>query len=132
MRLLLILLFTSLSFFKAFAQTNYWIFFKSPAPVQSVNPSYLKKIASKNVKVIGTSKWFNAAYVSVNDSESLRKIEKLSFVKSIEQSRKYKVQKLDIQLFDSLKYGQADVQLNMLGLQNYHRKGFTGKGVKIA
>ena len=39
---------------------------------------------------------------------------------------------MDIQLFDSLKYGQADVQLNMLGLQNYHRKGFTGKGVKIA
>ena len=132
MRLLLIIFFTSFGYFKAFAQTNYWIFFKSPAPVQSVNPSYLKKIASKNVKVIGTSKWFNAAYVSVNNSKSLRKIENHSFVKSIEQSRKYKVQKLDIQLFDSLKYGQADVQLNMLELQNYHRKGFTGKGVKIA
>lgn len=132
MRLLLIILFTSFGYFKAFAQTNYWIFFKSPAPVQSVNPSYLKKIASKNVKVIGTSKWFNAAYVSVNNSKSLKKIEKLSFVKSNEHSKKYKVQKLDIQLFDSLKYGQTDVQLNMLGLQNYHRKGFTGKGVKIA
>ena len=85
MRLLLIILFTSFCYFKAFAQTNYWIFFKSPAPVQSVNPSYLKKIASKNVKVIGTSKWFNAAYVSVNNSKSLRKIENHSFVKSIEQ-----------------------------------------------
>lgn len=136
MRLLLILLFTSLSFFKAFAQTNFWIFFNlargETAPVQSINPFYLKKIASKNVKVIGTSKWFNAAYISVNDSKYVKKIEKLSFVKSIEQSRKYKVQHLDIQLFDSLNYGQADVQLNMLGLQNYHRKGFTGKGVTIA
>ncbi len=131
MRLLLILLFTIFNSLKVSAQTNYWIFFKNSTPVQSVNPSYLKKIASKNVKVIGTSKWFNAAYVSVNDSKHLKKIEKLSFVKNIEQSRKYKVQKLDIQLFDSLKYGQANVQLNMLGLQNYHRKGYTGKGVKI-
>ncbi len=132
MRLLLIILFTSFGFFKAFAQTNYWIFFKSSNPVQSVNASHRKKIASKDVKVIGTSKWFNAAYVSVKDTKYLKKIEKLSFVKSIEPSKKYKVQQMDVQLLDSLKYGQADVQLNMLGLQNYHRKGYTGKGVIIA
>lgn len=132
MRIQFILLFTSFAFLKVSAQTNYWIFFKSPAPVESVNPFYLKKLASKNVAIIGTSKWFNAAYVSVNDEKYLKKIERFSFVKNIEQSRKYKVQKSDIQLFDSLNYGQADVQLNMLGLQDYHRKGNTGKNVTIA
>ncbi|MFM9943631.1 MAG: S8 family serine peptidase [Bacteroidia bacterium] len=136
MRITLILIFTSLTFFKVSAQNNYWIFFNpakgDTSPVESVNKSYLKKIANKNIKIIGTSKWFNAAYISVYNSKELKKIEKLSFVKNIEQSRKYHVQKSEIQLFDSLNYGQADVQLNMLGLQNYHRQGNTGKGVIIA
>ena len=134
MRILLIILFTGFTFLKASAQTNYWIFFNNPSPpvLTAVNTEYIKKISSKNVTIIGTSKWFNAAYVSVNDSKYLKKIEKFYFVKSIEQSRKYKVQKSEVQLADSLKYGQADVQLNMLGLQNYHRQGNTGKGVIIA
>lgn len=49
----------------------------------------------------------------------------------IEKSRKYKVVKEALN-FDSLAYGQADVQVKMLGLENYHKRGFTGRGVKIA
>ena len=131
MRITLIIIFTSLTFFKVSAQSNYWIFFKGLTPAETVNPIYLKKLTSKHVEVIGTSHWFNAAYVSISDLRQLKKLEKLAFVKSIEQGKKYKVRKSDSNA-DSLNYGQADVQINMLGLQNYHSKGNTGKGVIIA
>ena len=115
---------------------NYWVYFKNKpndnkelsAPV---NAKYLSKISTLNIQVIGSSKWFNAAYISTDKPQALRKLQKLSFVKKIEAGRRYKVQKSEI-TGDTFNYGQADVQINMLGLQNYHSLGYTGKGVKLA
>ncbi len=125
------LLFSS-AFLKA--QQTYWVFFKGPSlsKAEQVNSDYLNKISSKNCKLIGTSKWFNAACISVNNTKELKKIEKLLCVNHIEPSRRYKVQKFEAQLNDTFNYGLADRQLKMLGLHTYHQKGNTGKGIRIA
>jgi len=137
MKNLSILFFLCLSTFSVNAQMkNYWVYFKNKpndnkelsAPV---NAKYLSKISTLNIQVIGSSKWFNAAYISTDKPQALRKLQKLSFVKKIEAGRRYKVQKSEI-TGDTFNYGQADVQINMLGLQNYHSLGYTGKGVKLA
>lgn len=137
MRILAVLIFCCFSILKTSAQSKYyWVFFKEKtnhnnsynAPVDLKN---LQKISSKHVKVIGTSKWFNAAYISVNNPKKLQAIEKLACVDHIETGKKYHIEKLDTKA-SILNYGQADVQVNMLGLNTYHDSGFTGKGVKLA
>jgi len=97
-------------------------------PVDSKN---LHKISLKQVKIIGTSKWFNAAFILVQDPKQLKSIEKLSCVDHIETGKTYYIEKLGTKA-SLLNYGQADVQINMLGLNTYHDLGNTGKGVKLA
>ncbi len=133
MRFLLFLCALFISTIYTYAQNHYWVFFDGPAltKTEKVNPDYLKKIITKNSKLIGTSKWFNAAYVEINNLKDLDKISRKPFVKSIEKSKAYAVHKFGIQT-DTLNYGLANLQLSMLGLKKYHNNGLTGKGIVIA
>jgi len=121
-----------------FAQTGkyYWIYFQdkpgsSTEQISVDHSCYIKKLYSKNIEVIGISKWFNAAFVRVKNPKKLSSLQNLTFIKHIEVSGKYKTERTAI-TSGTLNYGQADVQINMLGLQNYHAKGFTGKGITLA
>jgi serine protease AprX len=137
MRKLLCILLVYFSF-QAIGQTSnyYWIFFKdkpgsSAELISKEQSKYIKKLSSQNVKVIGISKWFNAAFVHVENPQKLGLLKKLTFIQHIEASGKYKTERTSI-YSGPLNYGQADVQINMLGLNNYHTLGFTGKGVTLA
>lgn len=121
-----------------FAQTGkyYWVHFQdkpgsSAEQILVDQSSYVQKLTSKNIEVFGVSKWFNAAFVFIENPKKLQLVQKLTFIKRIELSGKYKTERTSV-TSGPLNYGQADVQINMLGLQNYHAKGFTGKGITLA
>lgn len=131
----LILIITILVFKVSFAQNNYyWVFFKTNnnGIKDGVNAEYLKKIKSKKLEIIGTSKWFNAAFVQTKKGFKIEKISKYSFVKKIEKSRNYVKQTLQYPKYDSNDYKYTKVQLSMLGLSDFHKNGNTGKGVTLA
>lgn len=132
-KLLLILMFFACKV--SFAQNNYyWVFFKSNniEIKDGVNLEYLKKIKSKNLEIIGTSKWFNAAFVQTKNDFKIKKISKYSFVKKIEKSRNYVKQTLQHPTYDSNDYKYTKTQLSMLGLPDFHKNGNTGKDVTLA
>lgn len=114
----------------------YWIYFKH-IPNQTaksntkVKNTFLKKSSTHKIEVIGYSNWFNAAFVSVNDPKKLNAIKNLTFIERIEASGAYKTQLKSIHA-DTLNYGQADVQIKMLGLDSFHTLGYTGKGITLA
>lgn len=90
---------------------------------------YVHQIQQMNIEVIGTSKWFNAACVNGNPEHLVS----LPFVTSVESLRKYKVTEHRLQQTqEDFSYGHSDWQLEMLKLDSFHRRGYTGKGITIA
>jgi serine protease AprX len=117
----------------AFTQ-NHWVFLKDKGPDGEANnldapvyDRYKKKLVrNKDVSVIGYSKWLNAACVE-GDVSALSKRRYVSHTQSL---TKYNVSK-EFESIDTSRYGSADVQLQMLGLDQYHQMGYTGEGVVI-
>lgn len=126
-----------LIFYGSQAQTvsEYWVFFRNPhkpGQVQvSVPPAFIGAINGKNIRIHGYSKWLNAACISVKDESELKRIKKLGFVQSITPCGKYHTRK-NTGFSDTIGYGQADVQIKMLGLDKFHAMGYTGKNIKLA
>ncbi len=113
------------------SQSYCWVYFKGEKEAgQAVDSRYLKKLGNCKVSLVGTSKWFNAAFIEVKSEHALKKVRKLKCVRALEPGLHYQISPLSLQA-DSLEYGQADLQLKMLGLNDYHNKGYTGKGVTI-
>jgi subtilisin family serine protease len=95
----------------------------------SVNAAYLNALKSEGLEIIGTSKWFNSAVVKGYPTY----LESLPFVTDVKPLGKYKITQHQVQKAQAdFSYGNSDWQLEMLGLDSFHRKGYTGKGVTIA
>lgn len=117
-----------------------------------VNKSYIDKVKNLGVKVLYSSRWLNGVVVECSDTNLLKSVYKLSFVKKNKSKKsgekaiyikeKYsakacelysisenKNKKIKNNVFD---YGEALNQIEMLKGNLLHNLGFTGEGVQIA
>lgn len=100
------------------------------------------KIVEKLAPIQGTSRWLNALAVHTESKATLKEIEALPFVKTVQPLGKFRKAKLGKMYskrpeIDSSKhqesyYGLAETQIEMLGGKQLHQLGFTGKEVQIA
>ena len=117
---------------KASKENSYWVFFKDKcssldyfqAPLCE---SYLEELTRLNIHAQWQSKWLNAVSVSESD---LPKLKNLHFVSGIQPCGKYKT--IEFKANEEFAYGNGDWQIQLIGLDSLHRKGFTGKGVRLA
>jgi serine protease AprX len=137
------------------AQTKYWVFFKEKGKLSQpslswaaienrtnqgitlderdfpVNSLYLQQLQTQKIKPIRISRWLNgvSAYLTPSQIEYLKKcdfVREISPVATLITTQKDEI----VQKMDSLdRYGW---QLEMIGADKLHQKGFTGKGVKVA
>ncbi|GAB4330620.1 MAG: S8 family serine peptidase [Flammeovirgaceae bacterium] len=105
-----------------------------------VNPSYLNEVKAKGAKVLFPSKWLNAAIVEASETV-INNVKTLSFVKSVgipvgtlNTNDYISVQKESPSLKPSedIDYGKAATQNKLLGVEEMHKQGYTGKGILIA
>ncbi len=132
-KLILLLLF--LAFHSGVRAQSTWIFFYDKGTTESIDSNvyapYLDELKENGYKIIGTSKWFNAA---IAEGEIIGPLP-FESVKGVKRMQAYRVDKAminEIHAQDSITYGKADVGIQMLKLDDYHRMGFTGKGVTLA
>jgi hypothetical protein len=102
------------------------------------NPVYISAIQQTGATVIYKSRWMNAALVEATESQK-NTILGLSFVKGIEfnrplkQARKNDIfDKFAIEKTESLNYGDATAQIQLLGADTMHEQGFHGEGILVA
>lgn len=107
-----------------------------------VNSSYLTQIISAGAKVVGTSKWLNATLIECSP-QVLSAVSKLSFVKAIDGNQDIRgarnsaleTPKSEFDKFgayEDFNYGNSSNQIQQLGVDEMHKKNFTGKGILIA
>lgn len=109
-----------------------------------VSPAYLQQLTTAGYRVHNVSKWNNTATVFTSDSLAADRLRRLPFVDSVRItyiSPRYSTQgrKNPNEVTNQLKkaktadyYGWGEHQVKMLGIDEMHLKGFTGKGVTIA
>ncbi|MCJ8163686.1 S8 family serine peptidase [Pontibacter sp. E15-1] len=112
-----------------------------------VDPAYVTAVQNEGVRVLYTSRWFNAAVVQCS-AQKLQEIEALPFVKktrtlnriatpATELKRKYLQEMEALPYTSNVALGQGDYglafhQANMLGATELHAAGYTGEGMTIA
>jgi hypothetical protein len=107
-----------------------------------VNLNFINQIKTAGAKIIGTSKWLNAVLIETNP-EILAKISKLDFVKNIDGNQDIRGAKVatiskmtgtidKFGSYEEFNYGNSLNQIQQLGVDEMHKKGFTGKGVLVA
>lgn len=94
-----------------------------------VSRDYLETLKENGLKVKFASRWFNYALV---EGEIPARVYDLPFVKSIEQTKKYKLQMAGATATTNFDYGYAQLQISMLNGDSLHARGYTGSGVTIA
>lgn len=114
-----------------------------------VNPLYIQGVTdlSANISIVNRSKWFNYVMVGSYDSAVVTAIASLPYVTQIELLyRGIYPQKIEAgkekqsnestkslsSSIEDLKYGSAQTQIEMIGLDYLHRKGFLGQDMVIA
>jgi serine protease AprX len=102
------------------------------------NPAYIAAIQQTGATVIYKSRWMNAALVEATETQKSA-ILGLSFVKGIEFNRPLKevrtqivYDKLAVENTESLHYGDATTQIQLLGADLMHEQGFYGEGMLVA
>lgn len=107
-----------------------------------VNPQYVSSLISAGVPVQFTSKWLNAALISIPE-EKLAEVLKMPFIKGLEgnfagglENPKGRIKPTESGIKSyanelTIDPGASFNQLAMLGADVMHTRGFTGKGVLI-
>ena len=109
--------------------------------------SYIGALAGYDCKVLSTSKWLNAVAVDIPDN-CIEEVRDLCFVTGLTVVQKFKVAregvekevegakyvKMNSQYVqgDAFDYGDAKEQAEMLNVPALHKRGITGRGVRIA
>ena len=101
-----------------------------------VNQPYLSEIANQEIAIRARSRWLNGIVVE-GKKENVENLLNFPFVKSLHHVRHYAIgtgKPISQALPNDGKwdYGAAQTQIEMLGLEKLHERGFTGKGVRIA
>lgn len=89
--------------------------------------TYLSALKQKGVQISGTSKWLNAVCIP---TEQVSKLSNLPFVAHTAPLGQYTI--AEERVDEDFSYGQGDWQIEILNLDEYHKLGFTGKGVTLA
>lgn len=101
-----------------------------------INPIYIHQVKALGFEVINRSRWFNGIMVSANDLVNVDSLQSLPFVLDVIDfevqsfSRNEKANKFE--LIDTISYGNAFTQLEMLEGHVMHQLGFQGAGIQIA
>lgn len=109
-----------------------------------VSPQYVQGLKDAGAQVLYTSKWLNGAVVWVSDTNILTQIKNLPYVvgsRGVSNMKKSKPAMISIQMkatqntiqySDSLYYGTAFRQIQLLNGDYLHAYGFDGSGMAIA
>ncbi|UBM59426.1 S8 family serine peptidase [Marinilongibacter aquaticus] len=102
-----------------------------------VSAEYLQALKAVDVKILGTSKWLNAAMIDIPEKQ-LQTILDLEFIDGLEMdfpnglsTSKARKGTKDFSSPWPLDAGTANNQLEMLGADAMHNQGFRGEGVLI-
>lgn len=108
-----------------------------------VNQGYIQALRSQGATVLGNSRWLNAVAAEVSVTQ-LAAIERLGFVAEVRPMQTMKTARKatpseavlpyirTLQPAHTYDYGEAFHQNDMLKVPDYHDRGFTGKGVRVA
>lgn len=99
-----------------------WIYLK---PECSNTEQIIQELNQNCIQTLGYSKWMHAIAVKNLPNQGF------SFIHHTEIGGKYQKNMARSKSTD-FAYGRTDWQLQMLGLDSFHRMGYTGKGVTIA
>lgn len=102
------------------------------------NPAYISSIQQTGATVIYKSRWMNAVLVEATESQkntilALSSVKGIEFNRPLKQARQQSVKdKFAIENTESLNYGDATAQIQLLGADEMHNQGFHGEGMLVA
>lgn len=102
------------------------------------NPAYISSIQQTGATVIYKSRWMNAALVEASETQKntilgLPSVKGIEFNRPLKQVRQQSVKdKFAIENTESLNYGDATAQIQLLGADAMHNLGFHGEGMLVA
>ena len=102
------------------------------------NPAYISSIQQTGATVIYKSRWMNAALVEATETQKntilgLPSVKGIEFNRPLKQVRQPSVKdKFAIENTESLNYGDATAQIQLLGSDAMHNLGFHGEGMLVA
>lgn len=102
------------------------------------NPAYISSIQQTGATVIYKSRWMNAALVEASETQKntilgLPSVKGIEFNRPLKQVRQQSVKdKFAIENTESLNYGDATSQIQLLGADAMHNLGFHGEGMLVA
>ncbi len=102
------------------------------------NPAYISSIQQTGATVIYKSRWMNAALVEATETQKntilgLPSVKGIEFNRPLKQVRQPSVKdKFAIENTESLNYGDATSQIQLLGADAMHNLGFHGEGMLVA
>jgi subtilisin family serine protease len=105
-----------------------------------VNPSYIQELKSAGSQIIYPLKWMNGVLIkekpaNIGKIKALKSVAGLYKNMPLDSSSDLRLQsesKQKTRQNSVLDYGNSLAQLNQLGIDKMHTRGFTGKGIKIA
>ncbi|MDD3078567.1 MAG: S8 family peptidase [Paludibacter sp.] len=100
-----------------------------------VSPSYTSEVTATGIMVHSRSKWMNGLTVLTTDSSVMSQIRALSFVKFVQYTGKtttaFSVISRAKLKTDSLTYGSATTQINIINANQIHAEGYLGQDMII-
>lgn len=102
------------------------------------NPAYISSIQQTGATVIYKSRWMNAALVEATETQKntilgLPSVKGIEFNRALKQVRQHSAKdKFAIENTESLNYGDATAQIQLLGADVMHNLGFHGEGMLVA
>ena len=115
--------------------------FNIPVTVEDLPVSrlYSDSLASLGLKILGSSKWFNAMLVQSNDTALLDTLNRIEFIndfspaiESFSTSHNESVESDELEFNLEIEYGESYLQSNLLGGLGLHKLGYKGQGIDIA
>jgi serine protease AprX len=103
------------------------------------NPAYIDSLNTKSIQLLYKSRWFNAALIIATE-EVKNAILNFPFVENVEFNMPLKQnvssssfrKKSKLETVNTLNYGDATAQIELLGVNQMHEQGFHGENMLIA
>nr|WP_299418714.1 S8 family serine peptidase [uncultured Emticicia sp.] len=102
------------------------------------NPVYISSIQQTGATILYKSRWMNAVLVEATESQkntiiALPSVKGIEFNRPLTQARQISIKdKFTIKNTESLNYGDATAQIQLLGADVMHNQGFHGEGMLVA
>lgn len=109
-----------------------------------VSPTYIQQVRALGFDYFNKGNWSNFITIGTTDSASITKLNSLAFVSKVKHIHKGKIPQAKpsvnkdlkagepISDFNNLNYGSSQTQIEMIGVDFMHSKGYFGKDVVIA